>query len=48
MERTFAWLERQRCLSKDYKYYLITSEAMIYILMIRMMLRRAAFAIGTL
>ena len=48
VERTFAWLGRQRRLSKDYEYCLTTAEAMIYISMARTMLRRAACAIATL
>ena len=45
VERTFAWLGRQRRLSKDYEYCLSTSETMIYLSMTRTMLRRAAHAI---
>jgi putative transposase len=48
VERTFAWLSRQRRLSKDYEYTPNTSETMIYMSMTRTMLRRAAHAIGTL
>ena len=42
VERTFAWLNHHRRLSKDYERLPSTSEAMIYIAMIRLMLRRLA------
>lgn len=42
VERTFAWLSFQRRLSKDYEYLPETSEAFIYIAMIRIMARRLA------
>ena len=42
VERTFGWLGRQRCLSKDYEYLPATSETIIYIAMIGLMLRRLA------
>lgn len=42
VERTFTWLNHQRRLSKDYERLLSTSESMIYIAMIRLMLRRLA------
>lgn len=45
VERTFAWVGRQRRLSKDYEYCLNTSETMIYLSMTRTMLRRVAHAI---
>ena len=40
VERTFAWLNNHRRLSKDYERYPKTSETMIQIAMIRVMLRR--------
>jgi putative transposase len=43
VERTFGWLGRFRRLSKDYEYRTDSSEAMIYIVMIRTMARRLAY-----
>lgn len=42
VERTFGWLGRQRRLSKDYEFLSTTSEAMIRVTMIGVMLRRLA------
>lgn len=40
VERTFAWLSNHRRLSKDYERFTKTSETMIQIAMMRLMLRR--------
>jgi putative transposase len=40
VERTFAWLSRQRRLSRDYEHLSKTSEAFVYVAMIRLMLKR--------
>jgi putative transposase len=42
VERTFAWLSQYRRLSKDYEATCASSEAMIMIAMIRLMVRRLA------
>lgn len=42
VERTFAWLGESRRLSKDYERLPVSSQAMIHIAMIRIMLRRLA------
>ena len=42
VERTFAWLVRQRRLARDYERLPDTSESFIYVAMIRLMLRRLA------
>ena len=42
VERTFSWLNRQRRLSKDYERLPQTSEAFIYVAMIRLMVRKLA------
>lgn len=42
VERTFAWLGRYRRLSKDYEGLCETSEALIHLGMIRLMVRRLA------
>jgi len=42
VERTFAWLVRQHRLARDYERLPETSEAFIYVAMIRLMLRRSA------
>jgi putative transposase len=40
VERTIAWIGRYRRLSKEYEYLPASSEAMIYLAMSRLMLRR--------
>ncbi len=42
VERTFGWLGRYRRLSKDYEYLTQTSEVMIRVAMIHLMVRRLA------
>jgi putative transposase len=42
VERTFAWLGRYRRLSKDYEYLPATSEAVIQLAVIQLLVRRLA------
>ena len=42
VERTFSWLSNYRRLSKHYEYWTETGEAMIYVAMIHVMVRRLA------
>lgn len=42
VERTFGWFNRERRLSKDYERLPETSEAWVYVTMIRLMVRRLA------
>ncbi|MDP9478773.1 MAG: transposase [Actinomycetota bacterium] len=42
IERTFAWLDQNRRMSKDYERLAETSEAFIYVAMSRLMVRRLA------
>jgi putative transposase len=42
VERTFAWLGRNRRFSKDYEYRVQTSEALLDIAATRLMLNRLA------
>ena len=42
VERTFAWMNMYRRLSKDYEYHTSSSEAMVYLASIRLMLKRCA------
>ena len=44
VERTFAWISRNRRMSRDYEFLAQTTEALtlIYVTMIRLMLRRLA------
>ena len=42
VERTFAWFDANRRLSKDYEFLTKSSETMFYIAMTRLLLRRLA------
>ena len=42
VERTFSWIDHNRSMSKDYERLTETSEAFIYVAMIRLMVRRLA------
>jgi transposase len=42
VERTFGWLGRFRRLSKDYEFLPVTSEVVIYLVMIQLLVRRLA------
>jgi putative transposase len=42
VERTFAWICRNRRMRCDYEFLAQTTEALIYVTMIRLMLRRLA------
>ena len=44
IERTFAWLGRNRRLAKDYERLCETTETWIYLAMTKLMLRRLAAA----
>jgi len=44
VERTFGWLGRNRRLARDYEALPETEEAFVYAGMVRLMLRRLAFA----
>ncbi len=44
VERTFAWFGRNRRLSKNYEQLPEVSEAMVYVAMVRLMLRRLVSA----
>ena len=43
VEPTFAWLGRNRGLSKDYEARTHVSEAMIWVAMMRLLVRRLAY-----
>jgi putative transposase len=47
VERTFAWMGRSRRMSKDYEYLTRSSESMVCLTMIRLMVRRLAGATET-
>ena len=40
LERTFGWLSRQRRMSKDYERKVQTSETLIEVAIVRLLLRR--------
>ena len=42
VERTIAWIGRYRRMSKDYEYLMSSSEAMVHLTMLRLMLTRLA------
>ena len=42
VERTFGWLSQCRALARDYEFHRETSEALIQVAMIHLMLRRLA------
>ena len=42
VERTFAWITRNRRMSRDYEFLAETTEALLYVCMIRLMLKRLA------
>ena len=42
VERTIAWIDQQRRMSKDYERLCASSEAFVYAAMIRLMTRRLA------
>ena len=44
VERTFAWLSRQRRLAKEYEFKIDHQKAMLYTAMSKIMLRRLAYA----
>jgi putative transposase len=46
VERTIAWIDHNRRMSKDYERLAATSEAFIYVAMSRLMLRRLARSWG--
>jgi transposase len=46
IERTLAWILRYRRMSRDYEFLAETTEALIYVAMIRLMLRRLAKAVS--
>jgi putative transposase len=46
IERTIAWIMRNRRMSRDYEFLAQTTEVLIYVAMIRLMLRRLAKAVS--
>lgn len=41
-ERTFAWITRNRRMSRDYEFLAQTTQALVYLSMMRLMLKRLA------
>ncbi len=41
-ERTFAWIPRNRRMSRDYEFLAQSTQALVYLSMIRLMLKRLA------
>ena len=46
VERTCAWISRNRRMSRDYEFLAETTEALVYVCMIRLMLKRLAKGVG--
>jgi hypothetical protein len=46
VERSFAWIDHNRRMSKDYERLCASGEALVYAAMIRLMLRRLSRALG--
>ena len=44
VERTFAWIDQNRRMSKDYERLTETSEAFIYVAMSHLLARRLAYS----
>jgi putative transposase len=42
VERTFVWITRNRRMSRDYEFLAETTEALVDVCMIRLMLKRLA------
>jgi putative transposase len=40
--RTFAWIRRNRKMSRDYEFLPSTTETLVYVVMIRLIVRRLA------
>jgi putative transposase len=47
VQRTFGWIGRYRRMSKDYEYLTSSSQSMVYLTMLRLMVRRLAKAAET-
>jgi transposase len=46
IERSLAWIMRNRRMSRDYEFLSETTEALIYVAMIRLMLRKLTKAVS--